>query len=251
MTAEPKSLSLYPASSTSDQQYLVEFTDHSKTARSFRTGNPFFGFHKYAHVGKGHIGRREAGPDPGPLPYPPRGIVFHSSRSGWIPLPHSHALVRGSRPYLTGHRKFKREDLDNLEVYLLPADADPKWILDLVEPISYHELTAEHDLSAEVILLPDPDVVEDAESADDPGEMVEPKVKREASPEADPKYFNSWLVGPMILPVYITHHPRPRFNHNIGKRNVGIRAYGGGVPIRTPLMGTNLRLPITDTFRRA
>ena len=30
--------------------------------------------------------------------------------TGWIPMPHSHLLVRGSRPYLTGHRRLNRRD---------------------------------------------------------------------------------------------------------------------------------------------
>lgn len=65
---------------------------------------PFYGYHRYGHVGLGHKGKRDAGPDP----KSPRGQVFMSIHSGWIPMPHSHLLVRGSRPYLTGKRRFQR-----------------------------------------------------------------------------------------------------------------------------------------------
>ena len=125
-----------------------------------------------------------------------------------IPLPNSHSLVRGSRPYLSGYCKFKQEYLDDPKGSSL-ADAHPRWKLDLVQPISYQELTIESDLLAEVILLPNPDIAEEAESADhlsadDTREIMKPKVKRETKSFAS--HYNSWLAGPMLLPVYITHH---------------------------------------------
>ena len=67
-----------------------------------------------------------------------------------IPLPNSHSLVRGSRPYLSGYCKFKQEYLDDPKGYSL-ADAHPRWKLDLVQPISYQEVKdymAKRDLLA-------------------------------------------------------------------------------------------------------
>jgi hypothetical protein len=74
-----------------------------------RQGHPFYGYHKYGHVGSGHgakKGKRSA--DPETDPYSPRGTLFAAPRTGWIPLPHSHLLVLGSRPYLSGRHLVRR-----------------------------------------------------------------------------------------------------------------------------------------------
>jgi hypothetical protein len=43
---------------------------------------------------------------------------FHEKKSfiimvtGWIPMPHSHLLVLGSRPYLNGRHQFNKREAD-------------------------------------------------------------------------------------------------------------------------------------------